>query len=130
MHIRTITVVILYICIFLQVLMWVFFRIKCVKLSTFCILQIFATIDVVALMISTQDWLKKRKKKVHKKHQLIQLYILWEPKMCRLARQLLGLLGNVLGLLGMFRNVLGMPWQGPRHACNVLGLLGMLPARS
>ena len=26
--------------------------------------------------------------------------------------------------------VLGMPWQGPRHACNVLGLLGMLPARS
>ena len=41
-----------------------------------------------------------------------------------------GLLGNVLGLLGMLRNVLGMPWQRPRHACNVLGLLGMLPARS
>ena len=55
---------------------------------------------------------------------------MWEPKMCRPAWQLLGLLGNVLGLLGMLRNVLGMPWQGPRHACNVLGLLGMLPARS
>ena len=33
---------------------------------------------------------------------------LWEPKMCRLAWQLLGMLGNVLGLLGMLRNVLGM----------------------
>ena len=61
----------------------------------------------------------------------------WEPKMCRLAWQLLGLLGNVLGLLGnvlgllgMLCNVLGMPWQRPRHACNVLGLLSMLPARS
>ena len=30
--------------------------------------------------------------------------------MCRLAWQLLGLLGNVLGLLGMLGNVLGMPW--------------------
>ena len=38
--------------------------------------------------------------------------------MCRLAWQLLGMLGNVLGLLGMLRNVLGM-------LCNVLGLLGM-----
>ena len=57
-------------------------------------------------------------------------WIVWEPKMCRLAWQLLGLLGNVLGLLGMLCNVLGMPWQRPRHACNVLGLLGMLPARS
>ena len=28
--------------------------------------------------------------------------------MCRLAWQLLGMLGNVLGLLGMLRNVLGM----------------------
>ena len=54
----------------------------------------------------------------------------WEPKMCRLAWQLLGMFGNVLGLLGMLRNVLGMPWQRPRHACNVLGLLGMLPTRS
>ena len=35
MHIRIITVVILYICIFLQVLMWVFFGLKCVKLNTF-----------------------------------------------------------------------------------------------
>ena len=65
------------------------------------------------------------------------LMILWEPKMCRFTWQLLGMLGNVLGLLGMLRNVLGMlrnvlgmPWQRPRHACNVLGLLGMLPARS
>ena len=33
---------------------------------------------------------------------------MWEPKMCRLAWQLLGMLGNVLGLLGMLRNVLGM----------------------
>ena len=32
-------------------------------MSTFCILQIFATIDVVALMISTQDLLQKKKKK-------------------------------------------------------------------
>ena len=36
--------------------------------------------------------------------------------MCRLAWQLLGMLGNVLGLLGMLRNVLGM-------LCNVLGML-------
>ena len=35
-------------------------------------------------------------------------FLLWEPKMCRLTWQLLGMLGNVLGLLGMFRNVLGM----------------------
>ena len=48
---------------------------------------------------------------------------MWEPKMCRLAWQLLGMLGNVFGLLGMLCNVLGM-------LCNVLGLLGMLPARS
>ena len=44
--------------------------------------------------------------------------MLWEPKMCRLAWQLLGMLGNVLG----------RPWhalQCPRHACNVLGVLGM-----
>ena len=43
------------------------------------------------------------------------LMILWEPKMCRLAWQLLGMLGNVLGMLC---NVLGM-------LGNVLGLLGM-----
>ena len=41
---------------------------------------------------------------------------MWEPKMCRLAWQLLGILGNVLGLLGMLRNVLGM-------LRNVLGML-------
>ena len=33
---------------------------------------------------------------------------MWESKMCRLAWQLLGMLGNVLGLLGMLCNVLGM----------------------
>ena len=43
---------------------------------------------------------------------------MWESKMCRLAWQLLGMLGNVLGLLGMLCNILGM-------LCNVLGLLGM-----
>ena len=36
---------------------------------------------------------------------------MWEPKMCRLAWQLLGMLGNVLGLLGMLRNVLDMPFR-------------------
>ena len=36
---------------------------------------------------------------------------LWEPKMCRLAWQLLGMLGNVLGLLDMLRNVLGMLYR-------------------
>ena len=30
---------------------------------------------------------------------------LWEPKMCRLAWQLLGMLGNVLGLLGMLESL-------------------------
>ena len=38
--------------------------------------------------------------------------------MCRLAWQLLGMLGNVLGRP---RHAL----QRPRHACNVLGVLGM-----
>ena len=42
--------------------------------------------------------------------------LLWEPKMCRLALQLLGMLGNVLGMLC---NVLGMlckVFGRPRHA--------------
>ena len=56
-------------------------------------------------------------------------YILVVHRYCGNLR-CVGLLGNVLGLLVMIRNVLGMPWQRPRHACNVLGLLGMLPARS
>ena len=59
--------------------------------------------------------------------RVYNIIYMWEPKMCRLAWQLLDMLGNVLGML---RNVLGMPWQRPRHACNVLGLLDMLPARS
>ena len=50
-----VTVATLYIYTFLQVLMLVFFGLKCAKLSTLCILQIFATTDVVALMISTQE---------------------------------------------------------------------------
>ena len=48
---------------------------------------------------------------------------MWEPKMCRLAWQLLGMLGNVFGLLGMLRNVLGM-------LCNVLGMLATSSASS
>ena len=51
---------------------------------------------------------------------------MWEPKMCRLAWQLLGMLGNVLGrpqhALQRPRHAL----QCPRHTCNVLGVLGML----
>ena len=43
---------------------------------------------------------------------------MWEPKMCRLAWQLLGMLGNVLDRP---RHAL----QRPRHACNVLGVLSM-----
>ena len=43
---------------------------------------------------------------------------MWEPKMCRLAWQLLGMLGNVLDRP---RHAL----QRPRHACNVLDVLGM-----
>ena len=49
---------------------------------------------------------------------------MWEPKMCKLAWQLLGMLGNVLGLLGMLRNVLGMPWQ--RHVRDLLPWLHSL----
>ena len=41
--------VMIYIYTFLQTLIWVFFKLKCAKLSTFCILHIFATADVVAL---------------------------------------------------------------------------------
>ena len=43
--------------------------------------------------------------------------------MCRLAWQLLGMLGNVLGRP---RHALQRPrhaLQRPRHACNVLGML-------
>ena len=53
-------VAILYICTFLQVLMWVFFELKCAKLSTFCILQIFATTNVVAL-----SWVKWAPTQLH-----------------------------------------------------------------
>ena len=43
--------------------------------------------------------------------------------MCRLAWQLLGMFGNVLGLLGMLRNVLGI-------LCNVLCMLATSSASS
>ena len=46
---------------------------------------------------------------------IIFLY-LWELKMCRLALQLLSMLGNVLGCP---QHAL----QRPRHACNILGML-------
>ena len=60
---------------------------------------------------------------------------MWEPKMCRLALQLLGMLSNVLGRP---RHALQRPWhalQRPRHAlqrpwptstcfCKVLGVYG------
>ena len=50
---------------FLQRLMWVFFGLKYVKLSTFYILHIFATTDVVALSITIYKFhsllLKKKK---------------------------------------------------------------------
>ena len=63
------------------------------------------------------------------------IYILWEPKMCRLALQLLGMLGNVLGrprhALQRRRHALQRPWhalQGtwPTSACfcKVLGVYG------
>ena len=81
------------------------------------------------------------KKKKSNKHQIIQvmlynkiiLYfyiILWEPKMCRLAWQLLGMLGNVLDRPRHASQRLRHASQRPRHACNVLSILGMLPARS
>ena len=41
---------------------------------------------------------------------------MWEPKMCRLAWQLLGLLGNVLDMLCNVLGVLGV------HFCKVLGV--------
>ena len=49
MHISTVTVAIVHLCTILHPLMWVFFGSKCVKLLTFCILQDYATADVVAL---------------------------------------------------------------------------------
>ena len=62
---------------------------------------------------------------------------MWEPKMCRLALQLLGMLGNVLGrpqhALQRPQNALQGPWhalQGPWPTsacfCKVLGVYGTL----
>ena len=44
-------VAILHLCAVLHPLMWVFFLLKCVKWTNFCILQDFATTDVVALTV-------------------------------------------------------------------------------
>ena len=46
--------------------------------------------------------------------------------MCRLAWQLLGMLGNVLGLLGMLRNVLGMPWHIRKQVGGFIFDVGLL----
>ena len=69
---------------------------------------------------SIATFLKKSKDNIYMNYQksLIIKLLLWEPKMCRLAWQLLGTLGNILGHP---RHAL----QRPRHACNVLGILGM-----
>ena len=63
------------------------------------------TYPLVKIYILSKGYISSTKK--------IWLCLLWEPKMCRLAWQLLGMLDNVLGML-----------------CNVLGVLGMLFARS
>ena len=46
--------------------------------------------------------------------------------MCRLVWQLLGMLGNVLGRLRLALQCPRHVFQRPWHACNVLGVLGML----
>ena len=51
--------------------------------------------------------------------------MLWEPKMCRLAWQLLGMLGNALERPWHALQRPWHAWQRPSHACNVLGVLGM-----
>ena len=49
MHICSVTIALLHICTILHPLMWVFFWLKYVKLTTFCILYNFVTTDAVAL---------------------------------------------------------------------------------
>ena len=44
---------------------------------------------------------------------------LWKPKMCRLALQLLGMLGNVLGRP---QHALQGPWPTSACFCKVLGI--------
>ena len=46
----------------------------------------------------------------------IYIYRLWEPKMCRLAWQLLGMLGNVLGRPRHASQRPRHALQRPRHA--------------
>ena len=52
--------------------------------------------------------------------------LLWEPKMCRLALQLLGMLGNVLDqprhALQRPRHALQGPWSTSACFCKVLGV--------
>ena len=66
---------------FLQRLMWVFFGLKYVKLSTFYILHIFATTDVVALSITIYKFhsllLKKKKKLKTWSMNLLNYYLLF-----------------------------------------------------
>ena len=53
---------------------------------------------------------------------------MWEPKMCRLALQLLGMLGNVLGrhrhALQRPQHALQGPWPTSACFCKVLGVYG------
>ena len=53
MHICTVTAHLQNSFVYLHIFTWtdVFFGLKCAKLSTFCVLQIFATTDVVALTL-------------------------------------------------------------------------------
>ena len=50
MHICTVTVAIVHKCTILHLLMWVFFRPKCVKRLPFSILQNYPPTDVIALI--------------------------------------------------------------------------------
>ena len=47
---------------------------------------------------------------------------LWEPKMCRLALQLLRMLGNVLEDLDRPQHALQGPWPTLACFCKVLGI--------
>ena len=57
---------------------------------------------------------------------MLCLLQLWEPKMCRLALQLLGMLGNVLGrprhVLQRPQHALQGPWPTSACFCKVLGV--------
>ena len=48
-HICTVTVTLVHLCIILHLMMWIFFCSKCVKLTAFCILQNYAQSDAITL---------------------------------------------------------------------------------